>query len=940
MMDQLLENPVFTGGISFALVGMLSGVTLALYNLLSDYVTRMFFLTVEVKDSEACFDWVIKWTSKQPTTFANPRFKVSLKGLATKSFFNSSTRFNDTPSVEFLPGGGGNVIKYKGRRVWVYRSEGEPMNAGFDNEPTVISTLMLACYGRDLKFLKDLLNEAAQDYKQKDRDKTLIFVLHRWGICWVRAQARTPRPQSSVILESSSMTDLVEDIRVFLQSEEWYRERGIPWRRGYCLYGSPGCGKTSAITVIAGALKMNICVLTLSSKRLDDDDLNARLCDTPPNSIILLEDVDSIFEQRETKTVSRYRYQRGVSFSGLLNALDGVSSQEGRIVFMTTNHIERLDAALLRPGRCDVKKEFTLATRNQISAMYTRFFPEETRPSSLHELARQPSQAFVTDLPDRQLSMAEVQSFFMRHKDDPSQALKSAHELLQKQTKAAKEKGKISVWLHRLGLQKYTNCFNKVRMYDTEDLKELNEGDIKALGVKNSFDLKRIMAMLNGDKVVREQFDYLDETKSITVFLKWFPDNMDSGLTFGERIMELKKVSGFMADEYLSKQKSASEAASNTWTISLPSESGSTSEDFLLQDAPMNTLTFLSRAGLEAFYGGFLLAGCDQSSEIATLNEVALTAVGIKDDDKTRLTDIIGYNREARRLFSIATASDAERLFRIALPSATPEQAKQFASKLPADRLSGYQIQDYLSAHADAEGAILASEYLNNLADSTLLRATEKLSLDDLLRRAGMSEMQPQFKDGSVSLDMIPSLDEKSFKLLKIVKDADKKSFKTVQFPSQKRAAGVAYVSKTAFEGLFLSKYCQQKHLERSELSKLAKEAVAALGDTQVSWMQVDKYLEFHRHSAQEAIAQMNKLKTDGWNDPPKALDIETWLKQVGADISDAYSATFKSEGLVDTATVKSAALTEGDLKDALKVEKLGHLKRIMMALEKLSATT
>jgi len=96
-------------------------------------------------------------------------------------------------------------------------------------------------------------------------------------------------------------------------------------------------------------MKLNICHLNLSAASLDDDSLNRALNDSPTNSIILLEDIDAIFVGRESVGRGRGR----VSFSGLLNALDGVRSQEGRILFMTTNHREKLDAALLRPGRAD-----------------------------------------------------------------------------------------------------------------------------------------------------------------------------------------------------------------------------------------------------------------------------------------------------------------------------------------------------------------------------------------------------------------------------------------------------------------------------------------------------------------------------------------------------------------------------------------------------------
>lgn len=134
----------------------------------------------------------------------------------------------------------------------------------------------------------------------------------------------------------------------------------MPYRRGYLLYGPPGTGKTSFVQAVAGALKLNICYLNLSGGRFDDDGLNRALNDAPAHSIILLEDIDGIFVEREA--VSVQKKGRNVSFSGLLNALDGVRSQEGRITIMTTNHREKLDPALLRPGRADVHVKLNYAS--------------------------------------------------------------------------------------------------------------------------------------------------------------------------------------------------------------------------------------------------------------------------------------------------------------------------------------------------------------------------------------------------------------------------------------------------------------------------------------------------------------------------------------------------------------------------------------------------
>lgn len=89
-----------------------------------------------------------------------------------------------------------------------------------------------------------------------------------------------------------------------------------------------------------------------------------------PNIILLLEDIDATFVGRE----SQRRRRGGCTFSGLLNALDGVKTKEGRVLFITTNHPERLDPALTRPGRCDVSVFLDQASDSQMERAYLRFY--------------------------------------------------------------------------------------------------------------------------------------------------------------------------------------------------------------------------------------------------------------------------------------------------------------------------------------------------------------------------------------------------------------------------------------------------------------------------------------------------------------------------------------------------------------------------------------
>ena len=163
-------------------------------------------------------------------------------------------------------------------------------------------------------------------------------------------------------------------------------------------YGAPGSGKTSLIQSIAGELNLDVYVISLSRAALDDNSLQELVTDLPEQCIALIEDIDAAFhqtlnrefpsedeeesEQTGGSTVTSQERTSRVSLSGLLNALDGVGAQEGRLLFATTNRYEALDPALRRPGRMDIHVEFKLASRFQVGELFKRFYLPTPRASA------------------------------------------------------------------------------------------------------------------------------------------------------------------------------------------------------------------------------------------------------------------------------------------------------------------------------------------------------------------------------------------------------------------------------------------------------------------------------------------------------------------------------------------------------------------------------
>ncbi|KAF3492272.1 mitochondrial chaperone BCS1 [Arthroderma uncinatum] len=397
---QLSENPFFTAG--FGLAGLGAGLTLAQRGFRHGaiLVRRRMLVDVEISIKDDSYPWFLNWMTlyqrsqltNQParghaqTTFMNSLLNRLTPGMRHLSIQTEKIEHaNGAIHTHFalIPGPGKHILRYKNAFIFVNRvreAKSRDLQTGRPWETVTLTTL----YSQRHLF-EDLFKEAHEYAAKTHEGKTVIY--NSWGAEWRQfGQPRRKRPLDSVVLDSGVKERIVADVKDFFSSGAWYHDRGIPYRRGYLLHGPPGTGKSSFIQALAGELDYDIAVLNLSERGLTDDRLNHLLTIIPARTLVLLEDVDAAFSSRRVQSDEDGYRGANVTFSGLLNALDGVASAEERIIFLTTNHVDKLDEALVRPGRVDMTVRLGEATRYQVSQLWDRFYGELEESSAYKKL--------------------------------------------------------------------------------------------------------------------------------------------------------------------------------------------------------------------------------------------------------------------------------------------------------------------------------------------------------------------------------------------------------------------------------------------------------------------------------------------------------------------------------------------------------------------------
>lgn len=392
-------NPILAGAISLGGVGWLTYIArnlpLAIYrSIRNQLVTTLTVDNTESGMSGYAFSKMLTWVDSSRFGHLNREM------YAHTEYVESTVKPGQRrPVLRTSLGALPMLTVWEGSLCIVSRKKLEAASKGWNN--TINWELRITRFGRDKKSLIRLL--ASFDSEETIENPQIWEYGYTDG--WAHPRDIQARSLSSVIVPAEVKTKIISAIDRFLASEQWYRDRGFPYQLCIMLKGIPGCGKTSLIRALSTHLQRDLYPIALP--KMSDESLYRALSDAPKGSIVVMEDFNcAVLRARNSelstaKRDSRYMKPQasegpvsdssaeqsshktkhglsedwlGLSLQGYLQAMDGLTTGGGKIIFMTTNVFDELDAAVVRPGRVDMIVELGALTDTEIKQYVQTMF--------------------------------------------------------------------------------------------------------------------------------------------------------------------------------------------------------------------------------------------------------------------------------------------------------------------------------------------------------------------------------------------------------------------------------------------------------------------------------------------------------------------------------------------------------------------------------------
>ncbi|KAI9753302.1 MAG: hypothetical protein M4579_005221 [Chaenotheca gracillima] len=269
--------------------------------------------------------------------------------------------------------------------------------------------------------VSDILNDARTEASRKKSEETRVY-------CIQDGQWRLLRSQPARSLKNVIHKDLVEishlvETSLLRTTYQRLAKRDVSCRLGLLFHGPPGTGKTTLARAIAGTFALDIFLLSLKHAKLEDAEFHALLASIPPKNLILIEDIDRYIEVTDPDVKCR---KGGISFSGLLNSLDGIVSPERTITVLTANDKKKLDTSLIRVGRIDHAFEFRKASKQDIEKIFSKLCaPDEQSSAAVFPMDKL-TEEFAAMVQADRYTVAELEGILKKDIGEPRRAVKRA----------------------------------------------------------------------------------------------------------------------------------------------------------------------------------------------------------------------------------------------------------------------------------------------------------------------------------------------------------------------------------------------------------------------------------------------------------------------------------------------------------------------------------